>query len=582
MFRYLNKKIFLLTAIIAIIFLFIFPSISNARKSVNYWYIKDFQTEIIVNEDSSLLITEKIIADCGIARNKHGIFRILPTRIKESNNDIITPIELISITDFNNIPLKYSVIKNYGDKTITWKIGDPDVTVKGENDYKIVYKVKNVINFDEQELDILKWNLLGNFWDLEIDNFVATVIFPSKVNSGDTSVECFTGELGSKQTNLANYEWVDRNTLQFYSNGTLGEKQGITTHISFPKNIFTPYKLDFFEKHEISLLWFLIPCICFIVSVRAWRKHGRDIKTNKSITPYYEVPEGLSPMEMGMLVSNGSFKNDFITASIIYFAVKKLISIEKIEASNFFEKDDYVLEKNEGKDSEINNLSSTEGLLFQNLFDNNNKVKLSSLKKSFYLKIPFIKKAAINNLIFNGLIFKKSLKLQKIFIGIGFILILSSLIFIFSVSSTPNPYSIISLLISFFIIVIFSIFMPKRTKKGSELLWKIKGYKLYMETAEKHRQEFYEEKNIFEKHLPYAMAFGITKQWIKKIEKMYGEEYFKTYHPVWFKGTNISSFSTSSFISELDNLSSGISSGTGGGAGGGAGSGGGGGGGGGW
>ena len=53
-------------------------------------------------------------------------------------------------------------------------------------------------------------------------------------------------------------------------------------------------------------------------------------------------------------------------------------------------------------------------------------------------------------------------------------------------------------------------------KKGAELLWRIKGFKLYMETAEKYRQQFYEKENIFEKLLPYAMVFGMTEIWVKK------------------------------------------------------------------
>ena len=36
-----------------------------ARENVDYWYIKDFHSDIQVNQDSSLLITEKIVADCG-------------------------------------------------------------------------------------------------------------------------------------------------------------------------------------------------------------------------------------------------------------------------------------------------------------------------------------------------------------------------------------------------------------------------------------------------------------------------------------------------------------------------------------
>jgi uncharacterized membrane protein len=108
-----------------------------------------------------------------------------------------------------------------------------------------------------------------------------------------------------------------------------------------------------------------------------------------------------------------------------------------------------------------------------------------------------------------------------------------------------------------------------------------------METAEKYRQQFYEKENIFEKFLPYAMVFGIAKLWAEKIKEIYGQEYFDSYHPVWYVGAgDFSSFDAASFTESLNSIttsiSSNVSSGSGSGGGGFSGGGGGGGGGGGW
>jgi uncharacterized membrane protein len=149
-----------------------------------------------------------------------------------------------------------------------------------------------------------------------------------------------------------------------------------------------------------------------------------------------------------------------------------------------------------------------------------------------------------------------------------------------------GAYFSVGLFFSGLIFLVFSFFMPKRTKKGMEALWKIKGFKLYMKTAEQHRQQFYEKENIFEKFLPYAIVFGMTKLWIKKMEEIYGKEYFSTYHPAWYVGAEAISFDASVFESQLSSITSAIgsiSSSSSGSAGGGfSGGGGGGGGGGGW
>ncbi|MDD3778354.1 MAG: hypothetical protein PHH52_03185, partial [Patescibacteria group bacterium] len=90
------RSIIFFFSLLVIIF---FPDISLARDNVVDWYIKDFRTEVVVNTDSSLTITETILADCGEAVGKRGIFRVLPIVNKTKDGNFITSVELISITD---------------------------------------------------------------------------------------------------------------------------------------------------------------------------------------------------------------------------------------------------------------------------------------------------------------------------------------------------------------------------------------------------------------------------------------------------------------------------------------------------
>ena len=144
---------------------------TNARKNVSDWYIRDFHSQIVVNQNSSLDITEKRTADCGNAKNKHGIFRILPETYNLNGNTVKSHVELISITDFYGNPLKYTATRNVLDNTVIWKIGDTNKTVQGVNHYQIKYRIKNALRFDNNNFDELYWNILGNFWELEIDKF---------------------------------------------------------------------------------------------------------------------------------------------------------------------------------------------------------------------------------------------------------------------------------------------------------------------------------------------------------------------------------------------------------------------------
>lgn len=551
---------------------------------ISDWYIDSFQSTIQVNKDSSFLITEIITADCGNLPDKHGIFRILPTQINTDKGAYKTPIELVSITDLEDIPYRYQTIKNSLKHTVTWKIGDPGAIVNGPNIYKIIYKVKNAIKFDNSEnFDEFYWNLSGNYWQIDIDNFSAVILFPSEINSQNTETYFYTGHLGEKNQDAV-YSWSDGGSaLSFQSIKQLLPGQGITVSVTFPKKIFTPYQPAFFEKYGdyFDYLSFLIPIFVFIYAFRVWKKYGKDPALKWPIPPEFEVPEDITPIQMGMMINSGRWLDDFITATLIDLAVKKLITIKQIEKKILlFNVKDFELVKNKEYYDE-DRLGETERVLLKKLFSGNDSVKLSSLKKKFYKKLPVIKKAAKDDFISRGWMEEKGKSLLLKFIIAGFTLTFFSF-FLF----TAFIWLAISLIISGIILVVFGFVMPKRTQKGTDLLFRINGLKRYMKMAEQYRQQFYEKENIFDKLLPYAIIFGIAKLWAKKMEQIYGKEYFSTYHPVWFVGGNMGSFNANIFISQLNNITNSISSNTssssGAHGGGGSGGGGGGGGGGGW
>jgi len=564
------------------VFAFVFSfcaEIVFARENVTDWYIKNFETEIVVNKDSTLDITEWITADCGNAAGKHGIFRILPEDVKIEDKSMSMPIELVDITDFSGLPLKYSESKGAKDKTVTWKIGDPNVTVSGVNNYIIRYRVKNAVRFSNDSFDELYWNLNGNFWDLETDKFHAKIVFPEEITKDNSKVEYYTGLTGEKRKDLAAFYWSAPNVLEFDSTKTLLARQGITASVIFPKNIISPHKFGFWELYG-KYFWLLIPLAVFVVCFFLWWKYGKDPKVNKTIMPEYEAPGNLTPMEIGMLKSSGGFNNSLITAEIINLATKGLISIEENdEKALFVNKKEYEFARLQNPEKE-NSLNKSQRMILEKIFEKGDVVKLSSLRSSFHKVTRDLKKATEDVLVEKKLIVRSALKLS-----IGFRITGGALIFASFFSLPISFWLAASSFVSGLIIFLFGLVMPLRTAEGADLYWKIKGFKLFMETVDKDRAKFYEKENIFEKFLPYAIVFGITDLWIKKMKEIYGEEYFATHAPVWYVG-NAAAFNADNFSNTIKSLSNAIamstSSTSGSGGAGGSGGGGGGGGGGGW
>lgn len=571
----------ILKKILAIIFTAatVFPVAIAAQDTaeITDWYLKDFQSTITVNADSSLLIEEKIVADCGNLPDKHGIFRVVPFQTRTENGNIKTPISLIGITDFsgNNIPYEEST-DNFN-HTISWKVGDPNKTVTGENYYKIVYSVKNAVRSQNNDFDELYWNLTGNFWDIQIDKFNAKIILPEGINQGNSEIYLYSGNTGNSGNEFSDYKW-NGDVLEINSTKTLAARQGITASISFPKGTIAAYAPDFWEIYG-NYFWFLIPLAVFILCLAIWSKYGKDPRVDKTIIPEFEIPESLTPMEMGMLASSGGFDNKLITATIIDLAVRKYIVIEDIPKSGIFGKQDFRIKKI-GED--LSGLNGAETVLMEKLFRQGQEILLSKLKNDFYKYLPEIKKTALESLKTKALVYQSGLTGKNIFLGIAAIFFFG----VFAAIGSGNFTLGGALVFSAAIMLAFGLLMPKRTLKGAELNWRIKGFKLYMETAERYRAQFYEKENIFEKFLPYAIVFGIARLWAKKMEEIYGSDYFKTYHPVWYAGTFNGNFDANTFSSQLNTISAGIASNIGTASGahgaGGAGGGGGGGGGGGW
>jgi hypothetical protein len=484
------KKLVCLFSIISAMF---FASPALAREGVTDWYIKDFKTEIVVNKDSSLDITEAITADCGEAIGKHGIFRVLPKKYQTTDKTYIYPTEIISVTDENNNNLIFERLEDK--ETITLKIGNPSVEVQGVNYYIIKYHIKNAIRWENEQFDELYWNLLGNFWELEIDNFSAKIVFPEEINRNNTEVYLYSGYLDDSENSLgSNYQWTADSALEVKNNTTIGLYQGITVSVTFPKSVITPYVLTSKEQGKwqtndyiLAFIFIvLIPLLSFYICYKLWRKHGDDPKMVKTIIPEFEIPENLTPMEMGVIMKSGGFGNNAITASIVSLAVKGyLIMQEEKEKILFVKYNEYKFIRTE---KEIDDkLYKGEAKLLEKLFEGRVKeVSFSSLKNRFYKEIPKITKITVDDLGDRKLIVNKSKIYQTTMIAVGIFIIFPGLWFI----AFFWPIAL-----SFFLcglpVIIFGIFMPKRTENGSELNWRISGFKYYMDTAEKSCAQFY-------------------------------------------------------------------------------------------
>jgi len=583
--KYFHKILFTLIILLA------FGTPAFARDQITDWYVKDLQTKIVVNQDSSLDITEDILADCGNLPNKHGIFRILPKNYKTVSGTFPLPIKLISITDKSGHKLDYSTVSD--SNTVTYQIGDSKVDVVGENFYQIKYQVKNALRTENKDFDEFYWNVLGNYWDLSIDNFGAQIIFPAGINENNTKISYYAGDLNSKSSDLASYVWTDTNVLEVTSNQGLTKNQGITMSVVFPKNIVKPYIATFQDKYGFSVgdifIVLLFPILTFIFCLYFWKKNRNNFDINKTVVPEFEIPENLTPIEMGAILKKGTLDKNSIAATIIHLGFLGYLKIEKKEQKILFVDTSKFSIINTGKVIG-NDLNDLEKYILSIILGTTKEVELDNISltiSSHFMEISekllaFLKDKEIIN---------KVNKQYRQLMFFGSIYFLGALVVFVANSLSPI---LIGLALSLVVVLLSSFAIDDLTFKGAELTWRIKGFRLYMKTAETYRSRFQEQNNILDKLLPYAILFGITKEWLNQMKDIYGEEYLNNYSPSFMSGA-IGLVGFNNFVDTVSTVSSSISNGvasaisdntsssvSGFGGGGGSGGGGGGGGGGGW
>lgn len=573
----LSKKIKLFILISGL--LFIFPVlIAQARENVSDWYIQDFNTEIVVQADSSVIITERIVADCGQALGKHGIFRALPLRHQTVDGAWSTPVEVFSVTDFTGKNYRYQ--KTTDNQVLTLKIGDPQVTVRGVNNYLLNYQVKNAVSFSEETANgELYWNILGNFWELEIDNFSAKIIFPEGFKHQESEIFVYAGKLNASQTanNLDNslfaLNWLSDNTLLINSQRIILPGEGITLSVIIPQGLVSPDELNwkpvsnnFFVGQNLltkvdsssstkilSVFTFINLLVVLIVAIflfKLVRRYQLKFPRKKTIIPEFLIPDNLSPLEMAKIYSLNNLSPQAITASIVNLGVKGYLKMEiKPSVIKLFPSS-YKLIKT---DKEMgDDLYSAEKTLLEELFKNRLEVGPQNLKNKFYLTIAKIDKEVSADLIKRELLSKKKKNLKTV-------LTISAILTLFAIGPIALTFLFLAVPIIGIMLGVAAWKINSRTESGAELDWRIKCFLYYLKTAEKYRSQFNEKEGIMEKYLPYAILFGLTKEWLKKMKDIYGEPYVNNYQSQFLLGATLAN-NINLFASSIESVSRQMSS----------------------
>jgi len=567
------KKKFLLF-LIAITTLF-WVGIVNASS----YYYDSIDVEIYVNSDSTFDVIEKQTYSLS------GDFGFFYRDIELKDLDHISNVEVFD-SDGNKLS-NYTKEYNGNRLHIQWDFPRRNYD-KELKSWTIKYKVHGGLGFFD-DYDELYWNAIFQDRDVNVERAKVSVYLPEGVNKEDIFTRMFVGKLGDKNE-YSNYV-VDNPVIDnpvIFSGKNVQPREYLTIVVSWPKGFIEKPLLYRNQLINLIILFvaILFPIIVFIKAFRKWWKYGKDPKVRKTVIAHYRPPNGLSPAVLEVLIKQTPEVKG-ILATVVNLAVRGYIRIvEKENKILFFTTKEYVFEKLK---SEVD-LRPFEQKIMRSLFKGKNTVSSTELKNKFYKEINDIKKAIYKEVaetdLFNGNIEEIRSKSSRIyFIGlissvvIFFIFMMIVLLLGLSFYIPQGLILLVGSVVSCVIGLVFSYQMPVLTPQGLESKWKALGFMTYLHTAERFRIGA-ETLETFSEFLPYAMIFGVEKQWAQRFSNFsYQDQGW--YVPVAMSSGSPGSFSnfSSSFSGFANSVSSTFTSTPGGsGAGGAAGGGGGGGG----
>ena len=496
------------------------------------WTITSFHSDIRINADSSLNFVEDIRVDFG-AQQHHGIFRTIPYRCRyDDRQDRLITFDFASVTDGTK-PVPFTISGSGNNYQL--KIGDPHQTVSGPQRYVITYTVKDGMNAFADH-DELYWNVDGGAWPVAKGSVTATVTFPA---GSFQKAACYEGATGS--TAACRFETSPNNTISYSATRPLSSGEQMTIVTSLMKGAVSVAPLHLVPKvrtfpqdaFDINGGTVGVSALILLAGlgliVRFWWLHGRDraylsqyyltndprdhaepVFQHDPLVVEFEPPQNMRPAELGLILDESADTKD-VTATIVDLAVRGVLTITEVPGQK-----DWTLT---WKPNTVGALLPFERTLLDGLFTGRQQVTLSELKGTFQPTLKSVEGQMYGDAMSRNLFTTRPDYLRGGRIALGVLLVAAGifLALFLGMSSGWGLVGVAVLLLGVALIATFRL-MSVRTAAGRDLMQHTLGFRLYMNTAEKYRQQFAEKAEIFTQLLPYAIVFGCVGRWAKAFE----------------------------------------------------------------
>ncbi|HZJ02508.1 MAG TPA: DUF2207 domain-containing protein, partial [Thermoleophilia bacterium] len=387
------------------------------------------------------------------------------------------------------------------------------------------YVAKGGIHFFDQG-DELRWYVFDAETPVPIRHASATVRLPAAVPMDKLSAAIDTGvavssEVASPEPGVLYYEASD---FPPYTRFWLVA--------GFPKDVvkftWTAKRVAAFIVPKVG---FMLPILTFLLMLVIWSRRGRDDPAAVYAKYVTEPPSDLKPGVAGALVDERVEVRE-VVATIVDLARRGFLEItDEREGTWIFKKTKTSFKRLRS----IGELGGFERKLANGIFGNNEEVvDTDDLKDKFYKHVDPICKEVYKEVTSSGLFAADPARTRLRWKILGFLVLggFVALSGILAVSGLPGwGWLLVGGVISGIVVLGFARAMPQRTPVGAQEQRKWEAFRNYLQDLTRY-QDMASARETFERYLPYAIAFGVERDWVRRFEQLQLPAP-TWYHPMW-------------------------------------------------
>lgn len=253
-----------------------------------------------------------------------------------------------------------------------------------------------------------------------------------------------------------------------------------------------------------------------------WRARGRDPDIGPVPEYLSEPPSDLPPAVVGTLVDEQADLQDVISTLVDLARRGYLIMEEEKKQGLFTTSTEFTFART---DQPADDLRPYEKLVLERIFGGQKTRTMSSLREKFYTAIPRVQDQLYKEVVREGFFTAEPDNVRALWSGAGAALTVLAIVFgmgvISIIEDTAEALIMIPLGLGVFgvTLAVAGNAMPARTRKGAEqaALWR--AFRTYLQRIEQYA-DVQSVTDQFDRYLPYAIAFGLDRSWIRTFSRV--------------------------------------------------------------